>query len=88
MDLGIKIPASLKLNNIVIEKYLPAGRYAVTTHKGSRDKLGDTVYPLYREWLPTSGEELGNFPCIFCYYNFDYEVAETESLTEVWLLLR
>ncbi len=88
MDLGIKIPASLKLNNIVIEKYLPAGRYAVTMHQGSRDKLGDTVYPLYREWLPTSGEELGDLPCIFCYYNFDYEVAETESLTEVWLLLR
>jgi AraC family transcriptional regulator len=87
MDLGIKIPENLQLNNVVVEKYLPAGRYAVTMHRGSRENLGDTVYPLYREWLPNSGEQLGDLPCVFCYHNFDYEVAETEALTEVWLLL-
>ena len=42
----------------------------------------------YHDWLPQSGEELGDLPCIFCYYNFDYEVAETESLTEIWMLLK
>lgn len=88
MDLGIKVPESLKLTHEIVEKYLPAGRYAVTLHRGSRENLGDTVYPLYREWLPNSGEKLADLPCIFCYYNFEYEVADTESLTEVWLLLR
>jgi len=88
MDLGIKIPENFKLNGDVVEKYVPAGRYAVVMHKGSREKLGDTIYPLYREWLPNSGEELGDFPCILCYYNFDHEVAETELLTECWLLLK
>jgi len=71
----------------VIEKFLPAGRYAVAIHKGSRNNLGETVNALYREWLPSSGEVLGDFPCIFCYHNFDHEVAETESLTECRLLL-
>lgn len=87
-DLGITIPDKLKLNGEIIEKQLPAGRYAVAMHKGSRNNIGDTIYGLYREWLPNSTEELGDLPCIFCYYNFEHEVAETELLTECWLLLK
>lgn len=87
-DLGIKVPENIKLNGDVIEKYTPAGRYAVVMHKGSYDNLDETIYPIYREWLPNSGEELGDFPCIFCYYNFEHEVAETELLTECWVLLK
>ena len=87
-DLALTVPESFKLNDEVIERVLPAGRYAVTTHKGSRDNIGDTIYGLYRDWLPESGEELGDLPCIFCYYNFDHEVAETELLTEIWVLLK
>lgn len=87
-DLGITVPENLQLSGDIIEKRLPAGRYAVIVHQGSRDNISDTVYGLYRDWLPTSGEELGNLPCIFSYVNFDYEVAETELLTECWLLLK
>lgn len=84
----LNIPKDFKLDNQVVERILPAGRYAITTHKGSRDNIGDTIYGLYRDWLPESGEELGDLPCVFCYYNFDHEVAETELLTEVWVLLK
>lgn len=87
-DLAITIPEQLVLKGEVVEKRLPAGRYAVTMHKGSHDNIGDTVYALYRDWLPKSGEELADLPCIFCYYNFEHEVAETELLTECWLLLK
>lgn len=87
-DLGITVPEQLKLEGGIVEKRLPAGRYAVAMHKGSRDNIGDTVYSLYRDWLSSSDEELGDLPCIFCYYNFDHEVAETELLTECWLLLK
>lgn len=86
-DLGLTVPENYKLTGGIVEKHLPAGRYAVAMHKGSRDTIGDTVYGLYRDWLPDSGEKLGDLPCIFCYYNFDHEVAETELLTECWLLL-
>ena len=87
-DLAITIPKSLKLEGGVVEKELPAGRYAVAIHRGSRENISDTVYELYRNWLPNSKEELAELPCIFCYYNFDHEVAETELLTECWLLLK
>lgn len=88
LDLGISIPSSIQVSGEIIEKYLPAGRYAIAIHKGSRNHLDKTVYPMYREWLPNSGEQLGDFPCIFCYYNFEHDVAETELLTECWLLLK
>jgi AraC family transcriptional regulator len=87
-DLAITIPEQLALKGEVTEKRLPAGRYAIAMHKGSRDNIGDTVYALYRDWLPNSGEELADLPCIFCYYNFEHEVAETELLTECLLLLK
>jgi AraC family transcriptional regulator len=87
-DLGINVPEQIKLEGDIVEKRLPDGRYAIAIHKGSRDTIAETVYALYRDWLPQSGEELGDLPCIFCYYNFDHEVAETELLTECWLLLK
>ena len=87
-DLGITVPESLKISDEIVEKRLPSGRYAVAVHHGSRNNMGDTVYGLYRDWLPESGETLGDLPCIFCYYNFEHEVAETELITECWLYLK
>lgn len=87
-DLALTIPENFKLKGEVVEKELPAGQYATVLHKGSRKNIGDVIYGLYRDWLPTSGEEPGDLPCVFCYYNFDDEVAETELLTEVLLLLK
>jgi AraC family transcriptional regulator len=87
-DLALTVADGLKLDGGVVEKILPSARYAVAVHKGSRNTIGDTVYALYRDWLPGSKEELGDLPCVFCYYNFDHEVAETELLTECWLLLK
>ena len=88
MDVGIRIPENLKLNGEVVEKHIPAGRYAITMHKGSHKTLSDTVHYLDREWLPNSGNELGDFPCVYSFENFENEVAETELLTECWILLK
>lgn len=85
-DFGIKVPTNFKIEGM-LEKQLPAGRYAVTMHKGSNDNIAETVYALYR-WVTDQGEELENLPCIFCYHNFEHEVAATELLTECWLLLK
>jgi AraC family transcriptional regulator len=87
-DLGITVPDGVKIEGEIIEKLLPSGRYAVAAYKSSRENISDTVYGLYRDWLPQSNEELGDLPCIFCYYNFEHEVVETELLTECWLLLK
>lgn len=88
MDVGLRIPETLVINAEVVEKVLPAGRYAVTMHEGSHSTLPDTVNYLYREWLPQSGEEPGDLPCVFSFHNFENEVAETECLTEIRILLK
>ncbi len=87
-DLALQVPENYPLNDKVIERHLPQGRYAVATHKGSRDKIGDTIWGIYRDWIPACGEELADLPCLLCYHNFDHEVAETELLTEIWVLLK
>lgn len=72
----------------VIAGTLPGGRCAVARHYGSHDHIGDTVYRLYREWLPQSGEELRDFPCYFHWLNFVHEVDESELMTDVYLPLK
>ncbi|EGQ8533383.1 AraC family transcriptional regulator [Vibrio parahaemolyticus] len=64
---------------------IPGGRCAVAIHKGSHDTIGETVYYLYRNWLPESNENVRDYPCFFQYLNFVHEVDECELLTKVYL---
>ena len=67
---------------------IPGGRCAVVRHKGSHENLSESVYRLYRQWLPDSGEELRDYPCFFHYLNFVHEVEESELLTDIYLPLK
>jgi AraC family transcriptional regulator len=89
-DLGLAVPDDFIFDpkeDKVIESVLPSGEYAVAEHQGSRENLADTTYPLY-QWVQEKGYELGNFPCLFSYDNFEHEVAETELKTQVMVLLK
>ena len=70
----------------VISKIIPANRCAVARHLGSRRFNSAAVY-LYREWLPRSGERLGNYPIFFHYVNVGPGVREDEMITDVYLPL-
>jgi AraC family transcriptional regulator len=72
----------------IITKTIPGGRCAVVRHRGSRDRIGESVYYLYREWLPESGEELRDFPVYFHYLNLDHDTPEHEHQTDVFLPLK
>ena len=67
---------------------LPAGRYAVIHHEGSHDTMNDSIYHLFRTWLPEQGEQAGDFPIVFHYHNFIHDVAEHELRTDILLLLK
>lgn len=71
----------------VINKVIPRSRCAFARHRGSRAHNAAAVY-LYREWLPRSGESLGDFPIIFHYVNVGPEVIEDEMITDVYLPLK
>ena len=72
----------------VITKTIPGGRCAVVRHKGSPDHISGSVYHLYRNWLPRSGEELRDFPVYFEYLNLKVDTPEHELLTDVHLPLK
>jgi len=72
----------------IIEKVIPEGRCAVARHHGSTDMIGKTVYQLYGEWLPQSGEELRDFPVFFHYIERMPMVSENEQVTDVYLPLK
>ncbi|HET8881586.1 MAG TPA: AraC family transcriptional regulator [Solimonas sp.] len=72
----------------VITKTIPGGRCAVVRHQGSPDHIGGSVYHLYRNWLPHSGEELRDFPVYFHYLNLRTDTPEHELQTDVHLPLR
>ena len=67
---------------------IPGGRCAVVRHEGSHENIDESVYHLYRDWLPESGEALRDFPCFFHYLNFVHEVDECDLLTDVYLPLK
>ena len=48
-------------------RVLPAGNYAIFTHKGSVDKLGHTMNYIYGSWLPKSGHKLREAPDLEIY---------------------
>ncbi|MCU4414048.1 AraC family transcriptional regulator [Acinetobacter sp. WU_MDCI_Axc73] len=67
---------------------IPAGRFAVIRHLGSHDRIRDSVYFLFRNWLPEHQEEAGDFPVFFQYHNFVHEVNEADLVTDIYLLLK
>lgn len=72
----------------VVNGVIPGGRCAVLRHLGSRDRIAESIYPLYREWLPGSGEEVRDYPLFFHYLNLFPEVAEHELVTDIYLPLK
>lgn len=60
-------------------KTVPAGRYAVFTHKGKLDKLEHTMNYIFASWLPKSGEELRDAPELEIYdERFKYGSDDSE----------
>jgi AraC family transcriptional regulator len=72
----------------VVNKIIPGGRCAVARHLGSHDRIGESAYHLYRDWLPRSGEELRDFPLFFHYLNLMPETPEHELITDLHLPLK
>jgi AraC family transcriptional regulator len=72
----------------IITKTIPGGRCAVVCHEGSPDNIAGSVYHLYRNWLPHSGETPRGFPVYFHYLNLKGATPEHELLTDVHLPLK
>jgi AraC family transcriptional regulator len=72
----------------VVEFLIPAGRCALLRHRGSDDQLGRSIMHLYASWLPTSGEELRDFPLFMQRLKFFPDVPDSEAQTDIYLPLK
>lgn len=87
LDICVSVEAPVKENpQGVVNKIIPACRCAVARHIGSREHVA-VAEPLVFDWLPRSGESLGDFPIFFHYVNVGPGVKEHEMITDVYLPL-
>jgi AraC family transcriptional regulator len=71
----------------VVEHVIPAGRCAVLRHIGTDDHLGASIRFLYQSWLPSSGEELRDYPLFGQRLSFFPDVPEHEATSDLFLPL-
>ncbi len=71
----------------VRELLIAGGRYAVVRHQGSTDRIDESIYPLYRDWLPESGEELRDAPLFFHYLSVYPETPQERWQTDIYVPL-
>ncbi|MBU6956976.1 AraC family transcriptional regulator [Pseudomonas sp. CVAP len=72
----------------VREIVIPGGRCVVVRHVGSTDHIGETIYPIYRDWLPASGEELRDQPLYFDYLSAYPETPRDQWQTDIYIPLQ
>lgn len=72
----------------VVEKTIPGGRCAVLRHIGDDANLSESITYLYANWLPSSGEDLRDFPLFLQRVKFFPDVPEHEAIIDVFLPLR
>ena len=58
----------------MVLRSVPERKYAVFTHYGTLDTLGETYQNIYNTWLPQSGLEVGN--------EFDMEVYDEDFIPD------
>jgi AraC family transcriptional regulator len=60
------------------------GEYAVTTHVGPYNLLGQTYAQLLGQWLPRSGRELRSEPSLEFYLNTPGSTAPQDLITDIY----
>jgi len=69
-------------------KAISGGRYAQIEHVGPYSELHSSYDWLLGTWLPTSGEEVDDRPCVEEYLSNQREVPPAELRTMIWLPIR
>jgi len=78
------LPAEPPLEPMMIA----AGDYAVLRHQGPYSDMKPAYEWLYGTWLPQSGREPGDAPCLEEYLNSPRETPPTELLSDIYLPLK
>ena len=86
-DAALVIPADARVPEGLTELTIPAGRYARATHVGPYDNLGDSWARLMGEWLPRSGQRVGDGVSYEVYRNNPMNAKPNELITDMYVPL-
>jgi AraC family transcriptional regulator len=86
-DACLVVDTPFKVEGDVGVQEISGGDYAIATHQGPYQKLGETYARLCGEWLPRSGRELRSEPSLEIYRNSPMNTAPDDLLTDVYLPL-
>ena len=84
-DAGVAISEGVTLPEGLTEQRLPAGTYAVTTHRGPYEQLGDTWARFMGQWLPQSGKRMAPGVTFEVYLNTPMDVPKDQLITELYI---
>jgi AraC family transcriptional regulator len=86
-DACLVVGEHLKPQGEVAVQEIAGGEYAIATHRGPYDRLGQTYARLCGEWLPASGREAGDRPCFEVYRNSPQNARPEDLLTDIYMPL-
>ncbi len=84
---GLTVGPDVEGDDIVEIHQVPGGKQAVLLYKGPYAQIGKGYQELFG-WLPTSGEQSANLPCIEINLNDPRQAAPEDLLTELCLPLK
>ena len=92
-DACLELPADAEAGKAALPdgaeiRIMPACRYAVHRLVGSYDGIHPAYQRLFQLWLPTSGEEVADQPCMEVYLNDCESLPAKELLTDICIPLK
>jgi AraC family transcriptional regulator len=87
-DACVRVDENFSPEGEIGVQVIPGGEYAVTTHFGPYQKLGDTYTKLLGQWLPHSGREMRSAPCFEVYLNDPQSTEPRDLITDIYAPLQ
>jgi AraC family transcriptional regulator len=86
-DAALVVPDGVRLPKGLEEQHIAGGRYARTVHIGPYEQLGDIWARFLGEWIPASGNRIGDGVSYEIYLNTPEQVPKQELRTELYVPL-
>jgi AraC family transcriptional regulator len=84
---GVEVKAGAPLPSTLSQVRIPAGRYAVFTHRQHVSTIAQTLDAIWTKWLPNSGHPAADAPC-FERYDERFDPRSGLGGFEIWVALK
>jgi AraC family transcriptional regulator len=83
-DACITVDEKFRPHDEIGVQVIAGGDYALLTHFGPYEKLGESYAKLLGQWLPRSGRRLRHTPCFDVYLNSPENTESEELITDIY----